>query len=633
MSGTNTTNDSNATTDTISHEKVANKLGLIKSSINIMINSMTIDILRNMYRFYENPISKPAKPELNKPPIEPLFVREPVKPDAPSFLEYLSENERRFEIEKYKKERAIYEEENSSYSQRLKHYNEQKAQYEVNLKNYEIGLANYQIELKLYEEDLAKYEEYIARTRLNEKIKKIYEEWTGMKWRDEARKVSYSMLIGPPGHGKTTAFKQSAKIVSDALGLKYIEKPVLGEKVDINCFVLTVVNLAGEVSKSGLAGLPAAESDAKGNRYTSMLPSYGMRALQKAGGGILLLDDLTNASEFIQNIALPLTDENTFNELKLPNVYVGVTANMGALDGTNTSSMSSALRNRVKPVFVEDTIEDFIARARKANNDEIGDGYICDFLLQDPSRFISPLPKKDEMGGYTTPRSLDNFITVVRRHIYDNGGKGVGEVKAIEIIKNDACSMLGLSLGKEYEKYLASIKTHADPVAKKMILERKFDKALFEKGYSSGHDAKSKDFSALIKAPIVGYSIMALSQGYKKEEVYTCALYLMLAFNRVQDFNTLLKYFSENLAAAFDDLGSKINKDSSEQEKNMYKIIKSRTKTGNALNKKECEIIMKRLQLLLKDDLEKFEVFSKAASSILAINDLQSGMKSRERTE
>lgn len=619
--------------ETISHEKVANKLGLVKSSISIMINSMTIDILRNMYRFYKEPVLKPVMPELARPPVEPTFVREPVQPDVPNFLEYLSDAERKVEIEKYKKERERYEQESSSYSLKLKKYNEEKAEHEVNLKKFETKIAKYKIDLKVYDEELAKYEEYTARIKLNEKIVSVYEKWTNMKWKYDGRKVSYSMLIGPPGHGKTTAFKQSAKIVSDALGLKYIEKPVLGENVDINCFVLTVVNLAGEVSKSGLAGLPAAESDAKGNRYTSMLPSYGMRALQKAGGGILLLDDLTNASEFIQNIALPLTDENTFNELKLPNVYVGVTANMGALDGTNTSSMSSALRNRVKPVFVEDTIEDFISRARKANNDELGDGYVCDFLLQDPSRFISPLPKKDEMGGYTTPRSLDNFISVVRRHIYDNGGKGVGEVKAIEIIKNDACSMLGVSLGIEYEKYLTSIKNHADPVAKKMILEKKFDRALFEKGNSSGHDAKSKDFSSLIKAPIVGYSIMALSQGYKKAEVYACALYLMLAFNRVQDFNTLLKYFSENIAAAFEELGTKVKKDSTKKEKDMSRIIKSRTKTGNALNEDECKIIMEALNFLLKDDLESLKVYKRSAASILAMNDIQTGMKARERIE
>lgn len=614
----------------ISHEQAAKSLGLIKSSISIMINSMVIDILRNMYRNYSSIIVCPKKPELKKAPIEPNTILEPIKPEMPTYLEYLEPKERTEEIQIYKNNRNKYEEDIKSYPYKLKKYNEERITYEQELKYFENDLNNYLIDFKIYEEENEKYEEYKSRLELNEKIKNVYKLWTGMDWRSDNRKVSYSMLIGPPGHGKTTAFKQAAKIVSKALGLRYIEKPVLGEHVDINCFVLTVVNLAGEVSKSTLSGLPSAESDAQGRRYTSMLPSYGMRALQRAGGGILLLDDLTNASEFIQNIALPLTDENTFNELKLQNVYVGITANMGALDGTSTSAMSSALRNRVKPVFVEDTVEDFISRARKTNNDEIGDAYICDFLLQDKSRFISPLPKKDQMGGYATPRSLDNFITVARRHIYDNGGKGVGELKATEILDNDAKSMLGIDLGNDYSTYLAAIRTHAEPLAKKMMLEGKFDKEMFAKGNSTGYDAKSKDFVSLLKAPLVGYAIMALSKGVKKEHVYGYALYLMLAFNKTESFNSLLKYFSTNIALAFEDLSV----DSKEEEvsEQARDIIRTRSKTGTALNQNESKKIMAILSHLLKDDSDRLEIYARQAASILSFNDMQEGIiKKRDR--
>ena len=342
-------------------DEAIKKKGLRSGSIGSAISGIEYGILRTIYRNFSQPILKPEKIEQPLPPVEPVQPLVPVQPITLNYLDVLSEEERKDEVLSYRRALRKYNNAVNEYPQKMEDYYHKKSQYESDLLLYKKELTEYEYKLNIYNKDLDLYNDYIARLEINKRIEELYEKRTGVKWHTDSFKPTYYILMGMQGHGKTTAFREASKKIAEELGMRYVENPSIGTVIDYNTFVFSVVDLAGEVSKMNVSGLPAKESDGK-NTYMTSLPPYRIAMLQRAGGAVLLLDDLTNASEFIQNIALPLTNEGMFNEVNVKNVYVGATCNLGALDGTNTSSMSSALRNRMKTIYVQDTLKDFSNR-------------------------------------------------------------------------------------------------------------------------------------------------------------------------------------------------------------------------------------------------------------------------------
>ena len=278
----------------------------------------------------------------------------------------------------------------------------------------------------------------------------------------------------------------------------------------------------------------------------------GFGAVEARGGRLFFAPDLTNASEFIQNIALPLTNEGMFNEVNVKNVYVGATCNLGALDGTNTSSMSSALRNRMKTIYVQDTLKDFSNRIQATFNDGLGDAYVAQFFNIYPHLFVPVLPKKDQMGGYTTPRSATNFIIEARKHIQDHGGRGVGEInkECLEKIQSDAESMLGIEIGSTFFTFFKNVISDADPLARKLILNGEFDfgpESEFIKLYGNGFSQEGKSFFHKYKAAIVNYSILAIRKGIKIDVIFERVIEACMALLN-NDLGNLLDYFNSHFA-------------------------------------------------------------------------------------
>lgn len=465
--------------------KIAESKGLPEFSTKQLIELIKIELLYTSYKKIEDIVCvKPTKPKKLTYPIEPT---KPIQPKEPE-LKTISGNSAAVEAinlklyEEYKLKIDEYPALLESFEKNLLDYNKKQADYELAVKNFDKNEAQSQLDEIKYKKDLNKYERFLHQKELNKKIEETYTKWTGKPWNNNFEsKLTYFMLIGPPGHGKTTVFRQSAKLVAKELGLVYQENPTVDTVVNINSFVVYVNNLAGEVSKTGTAGLPSKVKDEDGNEYTGLLPSYAMSALTKAGAGMLLLDDLANASSFIQNIALPLTHDNSFNELKLDNVYVGITSNLGALDGTNISKISSALRNRLKMAFTTDNVDDFIYRARVNENyfDEIGDFFVTDFLESNKNdinylkKLFFSLPSSEEMGGFSNPRSLDATITDLRRIVYDKGGFNDESKKIIELTIK---SLLGNQIGQDFYEYVDS--TYEDVVP---MIDDYFNNNVFSK--------------------------------------------------------------------------------------------------------------------------------------------------------
>lgn len=483
--------------------KIAKNKGLPEFSTNQLIELIKIEMLYVSYKDLDGiMVPPPVKPKELKMPVEPI---EPLKPVMPTLVTLSGDSEQIAAInveiyQTYLKEKEVYPQELKKYEKDLEKFKNNQSVYQMEIKSFDKNQENYEKEIAIYNRKKIEYDRFLLQKDLNNRIEKTYNEWTGNVWNKNFKsKMTYFMLIGPPGHGKSTVFRQSAKMVSSALGLVYKENPTVNEIVDMNCFVLYVNNLAGEVSKTGTAGLPAKVKDEQGNEYTGLLPSYAMSSLTKAAAGMLLLDDIANASSFIQNIALPLTNENSFNELKLDNIYVGMTSNLGALDGTNIAKVSSALRNRVKAAFTMDIVDDFIYRVRNNEefNDEIGDFFVSDYLenykddqMKLKEIFYS-LPSNSELGGFSNPRSLEALIREMRRLTYDHNGFNDENKKLIRLISQ---SLMGNSAGEDFYQYIESVYTDVVPMIDGFFNKNKFNMEKFNEKTENIFDTETSLF-------------------------------------------------------------------------------------------------------------------------------------------
>ena len=346
--------------------------------------------------------------------------------------------------------------------------------------------------------------------RLNAKIEKLFEEWTnGSKWIENDDKVKSMLLLGPPGQGKTTSFKEAAKKVAAALGLTYKLNP--GDEVAISKrdFMFISQECSGENQATTFAGIPIKVTDENGIEFMSRLMNKRFALARSAGGALLLLDDFPNAAPAIQNIGLSLTDEKRFQGLNLDNVYIGLTGNLGSLDGTHTTRLSTALRGRCKIYYTEDELPNWISRIQQKYRDEIGDAGLVGFLLRN-DQYFAEMPNTRQQGGYASPRTWNNFLEEARRAIVKGGGRGRGENKALPEIQRLASSMLGLEVGLKVHSYYHSLMLGADPIARKMIHDGVFDKKGFEDRFGEGFSAENQYFAYQFAVALADYAVQEL---------------------------------------------------------------------------------------------------------------------------
>ena len=364
--------------------------------------------------------------------------------------------------------------------------------------------------LRTFYDPDTKDEYFLAR---NEKVKKAYLEWTGFEYEHDGEKILSTMLLGSPGQGKTTAFKEASKMVASALDLIYLENPDDKVKVTREHFMFVSQEFSAENSKVDLGGIPAKVVDEDGDAYMTKLVNKRLATARKSGGSLLLLDDFPNASANIQNIGLSVTDEKRFQGLNLDGVYIGLTGNLGAIDGTHTAQLSTALRGRVKTFFTQDKLENFITRTQKRFKDNLGDMGICGFLQRSPESFAS-MPDKKKSGGFTSPRTWDHFIIQARRAVKDSGGTATP--LTFEKIRREASSLLGGLTGLKVYSYTMVLMLGADPLAKNVIFDDYFDKETFKKKYGEGFSSSNADFAYQMGFALGDYAVAAIVQELKK---------------------------------------------------------------------------------------------------------------------
>ena len=436
------------------------------------------------------------------------------------------------------------------------------------------------------------------------RVEAVYKEWTsGATWFKENDTLTSLLLVGPPGHGKTTAFKEASKKVAKALGMRYLEnaaldtvplhdvfeknaddslvvdaagKPILVTKgIDPeNDFVLVTQEAAGVVSALEWLGLPRAikigkapgavqEQEAMGRLYSERL----LKA-QRAGGSTILLDDFLNASPSIQNVGLALSEERRFNDLNLQNSLIGLTGNLGSHDGTNTSPLSTALRNRCRIYFIQDKLDDFVQRAQSRWTDQIGDAATLGFLRRSGDQFAK-MPDAKKRGGFPSPRSWDKFIVAARRAVARANGS---LAHALRDLNDESSSLLGLEVGQAYTAYMNAYIKSADPIARAAIMDGKFDRKQFKANMDGNMSGDQQYFAYQFAMAASDYAANLIAQnGGKLEPALERFVEATLPLDG-PNFNLAIDNFKRNLANKVESLSDKA-KNTREIKMDIKKVI------------------------------------------------------------
>ncbi len=307
--------------------------------------------------------------------------------------------------------------------------------------------------------------------------------------------VTPTFLLGFPAQGKTTSFKQAARWVADKLGLDLLIDPpdsMLAELTDKHLVFMTF-EMSGEMTNTGTVGLPTVRKEEVNGQtieYTAYIPERRLfMASMCPGYSVVCYDDALNAAPHIQNVLLSLMLEKRFRQVDLGrHTYVGLTGNLGAMDNTHTSAMSSALMTRGKAYVVEDRLDRWVERTQKQFNSAVGDGGVSKFLELNPDLFHKPARGKSRFQPYPAPRTWSKFSAVMENIALGLKSKfEAGTMtdaffdKQMMRVFHEAGSLVGQEAAGKFRAWSRAMQSEALPLAMKAIDEGRFDEGMTQR--------------------------------------------------------------------------------------------------------------------------------------------------------
>lgn len=272
-----------------------------------------------------------------------------------------------------------------------------------------------------------------------------------------------SLLMGAPGHGKTTAFLLVAERIADFLDMKLVVNPDDDAHVDESHFIVRVLDLSGRITTTELTGVPSiVKDDETGERTTVFSPTKVVNQMRSAGAGLIVVDDFGNLAPSIQNPFQEFAIYNRFGGHFLEGVVPAFTANpVGS--GNHVHPLSEAMRNRVGIIHVEEKIESFCDRTDRMATKLYGENglraSISGFIRSNPD--LLSHRSADKNNGNATPRSW-TACALTLGHMFTNEEiKPWDKKKDAMVLMDDArrrvVSAIGDDVGSKYISFLTSV--------------------------------------------------------------------------------------------------------------------------------------------------------------------------------
>jgi hypothetical protein len=322
---------------------------------------------------------------------------------------------------------------------------------------------------------------------------------------------------GPPGHGKTTAHIEAAKLFAKELDLGFKMRPSRHEELGPKDFYFVEMNVNGASSPMEVGGLVAKHKDPKsGQEYMCHIPDWKLAKIQEAAFSYVFLDDFPTASYQVQNALLSFLEEGVAGEVNINKgnekgagvsvAAIGLAGNMGVADFNIVNRPASAISNRVERYHVEDTIQDWSQRAIDNHPDDLGDVYMTSYLKQYPDYF-SMLPEAQEGDSqFPTPRSNDKFMYFLRDFWDEARQKGLDRKdtrdELLINIQRKAEGLLGTESAAKIAAFYRGIVLSAEPIARKILATGEAQEKEISQRLKSGQSADGVDFGFSLAASI-----------------------------------------------------------------------------------------------------------------------------------
>ncbi len=314
---------------------------------------------------------------------------------------------------------------------------------------------------------------------MESKARQAFKDRFGYSMLEPERVVPFD-LSGPPGHGKTAAFRLAAKAFASAMGLRFLVDPPADYVPRPTDFLVVTYQAAGESSPIVWGGVPDAVTitgrDGTTVRAMDKLVDSRIVKMSMAGASQFLLDDFGNAIDAIKDAAMGIALEGVFNHCDLRNSYVGFTSNLGVLDGSNATPSTKPSMSRKQTFLVRDRLEDFVHRAKARYSDSFGDGLVTDFLDTPAGRPYFDNLNPNESNGVTEPfacpRTWDAMIVRSREalHALSNSGSDNSNLQRIHSeLLDDAKAIIGEQAAQAYCEHFLTVLSAARPWAMKAL--------------------------------------------------------------------------------------------------------------------------------------------------------------------